>query len=176
MVKRATKTAEDLPAAEPPRGDRGVSFVELLVAVVLLGTVVIGVLAALRTTIIATTVERDHSKTQQWLQSAVGVVQAAVFEDCTATTTAEVPAAYNTIRTSYENTIRASATRPEGFDPPAQISVLGIDVWNGTTYAPFTTQAECLDNNDLRQQLVSISASNPDGTIVETVEVVKRDG
>jgi Tfp pilus assembly protein PilV len=175
-VERARNKAEDLPAARPARRDRGVSYIELLVAVVLLGTVVLGVLAALRATIIATTVERDHSKAQQWLQSAVGVLQAAAFEDCTATSTAEVPNAYDTIRTSYENTIRALATRPEGFVPPAQISVIGIDVWNGTAYAAFTTQAECLDNNDLRQQLVVISARDPDSSIIETVEVVKRDG
>jgi prepilin-type N-terminal cleavage/methylation domain-containing protein len=175
-VDEATNKADQLPAAAPTRRDRGVSFIELLVAIVLLGTVIVAVLTALRATVIATTVERDHSKSQQWLQSAVGVLEAAPFGDCTATTAAQVPTSYNTIRTDYENSIRSLATRPEGFVAPAQISVTSIDVWNGTAYTSFTSQAECLDNNDLRQQLVTISARNTSGKITETVEVVKRDG
>ena len=81
-MKRATETAEHLPIADPSRRDRGASYIELLVAIVLLGTVVVGVLAAVRATVIGTRVERDHSKAQQWLQSAVGVIEAQDFASC----------------------------------------------------------------------------------------------
>src|SRR5687767_10386953 len=97
MVERATKTAEDLPAAEPPRRDKGVSFIELLIAVVLLGTTIVALLTAVRATVIGTRIERDHSKAHQWLESAVGVIEAYKFAVCDDTNPANgavVQAAY----------------------------------------------------------------------------------
>jgi Tfp pilus assembly protein PilV len=74
MVKRATRTAEHLPAAGSPRRDRGVTFIELLVAIVLLGTTVVAVLAAVRATVTASNIDTDHAKAYAWLQAASDAV------------------------------------------------------------------------------------------------------
>jgi Tfp pilus assembly protein PilV len=69
-VERATKKAADLPAAENPREDLGATFIELLVALVLLGTTVIAVLVALQATTVASTTDADHARAFAWLHDA----------------------------------------------------------------------------------------------------------
>ena len=172
MVERATKTAEDLPAAEPPRRDGGMSFIELLVAIVLLGTVVVGVLTAMRATIIGTRLERDHSKAQQWLQSGVGVIEGYNFAKCSTLTLngSNVQAAY---QAAIDNPT-TGAQQPYGFSG-ATITVLLPEVWDGSKWEPFASQSQCLDEFLLRQQLVTIVVRGPQGDIIETVEMVKRD-
>jgi prepilin-type N-terminal cleavage/methylation domain-containing protein len=171
MVKRATKKAEDLPAAEPPRRDRGMSFIELLVAIVLLGTVVVGVLTAVRTTIIGTRVERDHSKAQQWLQSAIGVIEAKDFASCD-------PAVINgaSVEAAYQSAVDDplyGAKRPYGF-ATATLDVKVPDVWNGVKFVAFNTQSVCYDQSRLRQQRVTIEVTQPNGAR-ESVEMIKVD-
>jgi prepilin-type N-terminal cleavage/methylation domain-containing protein len=169
MVKRATKQAEVLPAVQPPRRDRGLTFIEVLVAIVLLGTAVVAVLAATRATIIGSTTERDHAKAHQWLQSAIGVIEAIDFANCDSITVdgAEVEAV-------YDGAVNTDAERPEGFTG-ATIDVLTPKVWDGTRFVDFDTQSQCYDQFLLRQQLVEIVVTSPDGRIIENVEVVKRD-
>jgi hypothetical protein len=70
MVKRATNKAEVLPAADRPRRDGGSTFIELLVALVLLGTTVIAVLVALQASTVASTVDADHARAYAWLHNA----------------------------------------------------------------------------------------------------------
>ena len=154
-----------------PRRDRGATFVELLVAIVLLGTAVVGTLAAVRTSVISTTVERDHAKAQQWLQSAVGVISDYDFAlpDCV-NPTLDGPA----VQAAYQTEIDNETTKPYGF-AGGTITVLVPEVWDGTAYVPFASQTLCYDDELLRQQLVTIQVSSPNGRVNESVEVVKRD-
>ena len=69
-MKRATTKAEDLPNGEEPRRDRGATFVELLVAIVLLGTTVVGVLVALQAATVASTTDAEHARAYAWLHDA----------------------------------------------------------------------------------------------------------
>ena len=59
--------------------DRGFTFIELLVAVVLLGTIVVATLAGLRAAIVAGTVDENHSKTYAWLQTASDAIATTVL-------------------------------------------------------------------------------------------------
>jgi prepilin-type N-terminal cleavage/methylation domain-containing protein len=163
--------AEENGRVTSPRRDRGFTFVEILVSIVLLGTVVVGVLTAVRATIIGTTIERDHSKAQQWLQSAVGVIEAYNFANCDTLTIsgAAVEAEY---QAAIDN-VTTGAKRPYGFTS-ATIDVKTPEVWDGTKFVAFATQTTCYDQFLLRQQLVTIEVSHPSG-IVESVEMVKRD-
>ncbi len=52
------------------RRDRGSSFVELLVAIVLLGSAVVAVLVSLQATTIASITDADHARALAWLQAA----------------------------------------------------------------------------------------------------------
>lgn len=176
-MEERTETAETL--AKPVRrrrrrhrsGDRGVSFIEILVTIVLLGTTAIATLAAVRATVISTTVERDHSKAQQWLQSATGVIIDYDFllPDCV-NPTLDGPA----VQAAYQTEIDNETTQPYGF-AGGTIDVLIPEVWDGTSYVPFASQTLCYDDDLLRQQLVTIEVTSPNGRILESVEVVKRD-
>jgi hypothetical protein len=157
------------------RADSGMSFIEVLVSIVLLGTTVIGVLAATRATIIGSRIERDHSKAQQWLQSAVGVIERTDFEDCNAV--GDGPA----IRNAYQAAVDYHPTsNPDGAKPPFGFDGGSIEisiplVWDGEEFIPFSLQNRCFDDVLLRQQLITVTARNPDGQIVESVDLIKRD-
>lgn len=156
------------PAAVLTR-NRGASFIELLVAIVLLGLAVIATLAALRATIIGTKLERDHSKAQQWLQAAAEVIEDENYGDCDT-----VPLSGPQIRDAYQLAIDARAQEPYGF-VGGSITVSIPDVWDGTLFVPFSSQTTCYDDVLLRQQRVEIVVRAPDGDIIETVQVIKRD-
>src|SRR5690606_9875309 len=65
-----TPTTHPPTAHRPRRSDTGATFVEVLVAIVLLGTVVVGTLAGVRATLLSSAVDRDHANAHAWLQSA----------------------------------------------------------------------------------------------------------
>jgi hypothetical protein len=165
-VKRATNEAEHLSDAESRRRDAGVSFIEVLVAIVLLGTAMIGTLAAVRASIIGSRVERDHAMAHQWLQSASEVVRDTPRLGCDAMTE---PA----IRSSYQTTIRAEAPAPAGWNDATLIEIIPpIRFWDGEQYlAP----PACYETQERYLQLIKLKVSSPAGEIIETVEVVKHD-
>ena len=165
MVKRATNKAEDLPAADTSRRDRGTSFIELLVAIVLLGTVVIAVLTAVRVTVIATTTEREHSRAEQWLESAAEELEITPFGNCNVSLGVAASAA--AAHASYEAAVEGAPV-PAGWDP-SQISVATeIYVWDGSSWVLYATAGSCLDDLGLTLQRVSLTVENPDGKIIET--------
>ena len=54
----------------------------MLIAITLMGTVVVAVISSVFVTVKATAYERDHAKAQQWLQAAIGVIEAVDFQSC----------------------------------------------------------------------------------------------
>ena len=165
MVERATTTAEVLPAAEPPRRDSGQSFIELLVAVVLLGMVIVAVLAGLRATIIGTTAERDHARAHEWLQSASEVlVNDIAWVDCDPL---DSTASAEDIRVQYEDDLQANLSIvPHDWDA-TQLTVNLPVAFAGpdSSYGP-----TCWGPID--RQLVTIQVRDTNGDVVETVEVI----
>ena len=150
------------------------SFVEVLVAVVLLGIAGVAILTTLRVTVIGSATERDHARAQQWLQSAVGAIREVDYVPCDNADT--YPTAQDHMIAKYDAAVK-SATAPPGWDPSSQIRVVGpIEVWDGSRY---WTPAETADPDDCFQadgfslQLVTIEVADTDGEIVETVQVVK---
>lgn len=73
----------------------GFSFVELLVTIVLIGTVVIATLVGLRATIVANTVNDDRAHMDAWLQEGVDTLHRAGFVSCSSGMAA-VTSAYQT--------------------------------------------------------------------------------
>src|SRR5262249_19757657 len=132
QVKRADHKAEKLPAAESPRRDRGVTFVELLVAIVLLGVAIVGTLTALRATVIGTTTERDHARAHQWLQAAVAAIQEADYVPCD--DLGGYATAQQHMLHDYKADIDAGTTAPPGWQD-SQLTVIDpIEVWDGNRY------------------------------------------
>jgi Tfp pilus assembly protein PilX len=156
------------PRRYPARRDAGSTFVEILVSVVLLGTVVVAVLTAARATIIASAIDRDHSNAHAWLQGATDLIYQSPRLDCgTPTDNAATAAAVkNAILAGYEG-IAQAVSNPEAW-PANSIEVTDVAYWNGTSY-----QTICYDDVGLNLQLLTIQVADPNGTIIEQVEVVK---
>jgi len=175
-VDQATNKADDLPAAQPTRRDSGATFVELLVAIVLLGIAVVATLAALRATVIGTAVERDHARAHQWLQAAVGAVQEADYVPCNDVGT--FATAQQHMVHDYKTAIDATTTAPPGWGD-SQLAVLSpIEVWDGNKYWTPTEAGvpdPCYKAAGFSLELITIQVQDPLGEIIEKVQVVKGD-
>lgn len=155
------------------RRDRGVTLIEILIAVVLIGGVVAASMAALQATITGGAVHRDHSIAHGWLQSASDVLYAEEKINCD-------PAAANpaadrvSIIAAYEQ-VFLDVDVPNGW-AGWQINIIDLQFWNGANldadveieffFAP-TCQA------GLELQLLTIQVQNPQHRVIETVEIVK---
>lgn len=178
MLQRRTASEDPRRRRFDARRDRGVTFVELLVAIVLLGTVGVGVLAALRVSVDATRLERDHSRAYQWLQSANGVLQATPRVSCgyTLPDDGAYASGEEKVRLEYQEAIRSTVENPPGWDE-SQLSVVEpVKVWDGSRYwDPTIAPQPCYDSDGYLLQLITLQVTSPDGDIIETLEVVKRD-
>lgn len=178
MLRRRTAIGDPGHPEPRSRRDRGVTFIEVLVAVVLLGTVGVGVLAALRVSVDATRLERDHARAYQWLQSANGVLQASPRVSCgyTLPDDALYASGEEKVRLQYEDAIRSSVVNPPGWGD-SQITVLApVKVWDGSRYwDPAAAPKPCYDSDGYLLQLITLQVTSPDGDIIESIEVVKRD-
>jgi hypothetical protein len=158
-----------------PSGDSGTSLVEILVAIVLLGTAVLATLTALRGSIIGTAVERDHAKAYQWLQSSVGVLKATERVGCDL---APEDTAYSTgeekVRLTYQQIIRDQVVNPPGWADYQLKVIQPVEVWDGTRYwDPAVAPQSCYDSAGFKLQLLKIEVTSPSGKIIEQLEVVK---
>lgn len=167
------------PTDPSPRHDAGSTFIEVLVAIVLLGVLGVAVLTAARTSVIGTRIERDHSRAFQWLQSADGVLQGAPRVSCNFDPVADAPytSGEQKVRLEYEKLIRDQVVNPPGW-ADSQITVVApVLVWDGNRYwdpADPVAPKKCYDSDKFYLQLVKLQVNSPDGVIIETNEVVKR--
>jgi Tfp pilus assembly protein PilV len=144
--------------------DSGVTLIEILISIVLLGLVVGAMLTTLAVTVSASATERDHANAHAWLQTASDVLYGLERHDCGTIAAAQEGA----VRAFYETEIKAVATNPEGW-PAANIEVVPpILFWDGDGY-----QSTCYDDQNINLQLITIRVRNLDNQIVETVQVVK---
>ena len=176
------KAESEARSSVSPRPDRGATFIELLIAIVLLGTVGLAVLVTFRVTIIGTRLERDHARALQWLQSAGAVVQQMPRESCklgpsdTAYATGE-----QKVRERYQWAIQNLVENPPEWEPDQLTVVAPVQVWNGkifhdpATPPPPPDGADCYDGLGKTLQLVKIQVEDPAGDIIESIEVVKSE-
>ncbi len=180
MPRRMRIRRSDDPLVQPRDG--GASLVEILVAITLMSTVVAAVLSSVFVTVKATAYERDHAKAQQWLQAAIGVIEAVEFSECN-------PAVINgtTVQLDYQDAVSVGkvdtngdtkinaedgAKRPWQYEGTLTVGV--PDVWDGEKFVPFSTQSVCYDQSRLRQQRVTLTVNHPNG-VLESVEMIKVD-
>lgn len=152
------------PDAEVVR-DRGVSLVEILVSIVLLGTAITALLTTLRVTIDASALDRDHANAHAWLQTAADVLYGEPREDCGDQSLSKQDIVWDTYNKIVQGTHESN---PEGW-PAANIEVVQpVLFWDGEQY-----QLTCYDNEGITLQLITIQVRNEDNRIIETVQVVK---
>ena len=144
--------------------DGGQSLVEVLIAIVLTGTLAVAGMITLRASIAGSALDRDHANAHAWLQSASDILYGAARADCgteAAPTADAVADAYNAI-------IRTT-TNPRGWDRMLIKVVRPVVFWDGED----EYQNTCYDDSGINLQLVTIQVSAPDGRIVESVQIVK---
>lgn len=146
------------------RGDHGVSFVELLVSIVLIGTAVISTVVGLRATIVASGVNDDRARMVAWLQHGVDAVHRTPYVSCTS----GIPA----VDAAYQGALDAVPV-PAGWSGGSlQLTDIRFESVDSTRHVEQWT-ASC--DPDRPAQLLSIEVASPGATMVETVGMV-RDG
>ena len=167
-VRRIVQAAVDAGLVRD-RGD-GISFVEILVSIVLLGMVVTAILATLNTSIASSSLNRNHANAHAWLQSASDILYGSAREDCGTelATAAQRTADEVRVRNKYTDIVRTTSN-PESWADD-RISVLQpVLFWDGDS----TYQTTCYDDGGVNLQLITIEVRDPEGRIVESVQVVK---
>lgn len=144
-----------------PRRDAGTTLVEIVITIVLLSLGVVAMLTTLNVTILATATERDHANAHAWLQSASDLLYGHERMDCD-------QHSLSTIESTYQSVIDGSDD-PEGWHASGgSIQIVSpVLFWDGTNY-----QSTCFDDFTALQ-LITIRVADPNGKIVETVQVVK---
>lgn len=132
-------------------------------AIVLLGTSVGAMLTAMRVTINAGTLQRDHANAYAWLQTASDVLYGFEREPCGTVAATDQQAVFNRYQAIVANT-----DNPEGW-PASNIEVVPpVKFWNGAIY-----QDICYDEFGVHLQLITLQVRDMNGRIIERIEVVK---
>ena len=163
------------------RRDRGSTFVEVLVSLVLLGTAVGGTLTALRTTIVSSRHDEDQTDAHAMLLAAEDALYRAPYYACVAPGPGpdgpdpDDGIDVAEIRASYEAAVDA-APRPPGW-ATATVSISSFEFWaksNGTpSWVPL-----CSTDPSVRRsaQLITLLILSPTNDVGKTIQVVKDGG
>ena len=144
--------------------DRGFSLVEVVITVVLLGTVVVAIMSAVVTAIGASSTARSAARVETSIVNAADRINRAPK------------------RCDYSIFAKA-AVQIEGWDPSQatvtqQYYVPGAAASDAGTWAtgrPNTPGCSADEPTDLLVQRVTITITSPDGKVTRTIEVVKSD-
>lgn len=152
--------------------DSGITLVEILVSIVLIGTAVVATLGALRISIVGGTIHRDHANAHAWLQSASDVLYASPKEDCNSSLS---DGGKSLIIGTYQPVVESVAD--PGDWPNSQIRVVGLEFWNASDtdadgIVEYRFGAVCQDSINLSLQRVTLEVRE-NGQIIEQVELIK---
>ena len=157
-------------------GDRGTTFIELLIAIVLVSVGVLATLVALQATSIATVVDRDHAEAFEWLQAGADRVYNYTRIPCYDATD-PVPL--------YDAEAKL-ATAPARWAAGGTIEVVDVTyIGRASSADPYTWSAAwCLESDPVTcpgglycespqtAQKVTLRVTSPNG-LIKTLETVK---
>lgn len=152
--------------------DSGVTLIEIIISIVLMGTIIAGSMAGLRATILSGTIHRDHSNAHGWLQSASDILYSAPKVQCDPALPDKGEAL---VRTSYEAVVDAVPNPQDWKDWQIRV-VPSVQFWNAGNIdsdpdIEYFFAADC--DPSLTLQLVEIEVRGTNGRIIESVEIVK---
>jgi type II secretory pathway pseudopilin PulG len=149
---------EDSLATPPdrPESDRGFTFVETVLTIVLIGIVVVPVLAAVRGAVQVSRTSKDAAEIQTVLINAADRVQRADGTECD--------------YTSYAQNAAATAGWPTS---DIEVSQEYLRVSDGT----WVEGSACPDGDPAQRvaSRITITASSSDGALRRSIQVVKTD-
>jgi prepilin-type N-terminal cleavage/methylation domain-containing protein len=151
-------------SSEPdrPRVDQGFSLVEVLVSIMLIGTVTVAMLTTLRISVKASALDRDHINSHAWLQTATDILYGDERVDCGTVAAADE----NAVFTAYDLVVQG-APKPLNWNGTIEI-VRPILFWNGDVYT-----STCYDDMGINLQLITLRVKGPDNKIIESIQIVK---
>lgn len=170
-----------VPAADAtPRRDRGATFVELLVSIVLLGTIVVAVLVSLQASTTASARDADHARATTFLHDASDAVYETTRLSCTLGEAALISA--------YQLAIDTNVVPPTGWSgASAQVTRVEFLTSPDPDSAAFTWSSAPTDCREgvtavgdyteypLLSQKVTIVVTAPDGDFTKELETVKAE-
>jgi hypothetical protein len=161
------------PAHRRASRDAGLSLIEILIAIVLLGGVIAGTMATLRAATIGGTMHRDHSRAHAWLQSSSDILYASPKVTCS---TSEPDAGEGDVRSAYDWVIDHEVPNPPEWKDWQIRVVPPIQFWNAGNLdadpdVEYYFGSDC--DPSLSLQLIRLEVKSPSGQIIETVEIVK---
>jgi hypothetical protein len=158
--------------------DRGQTFVEILVSIVLLGTAVGGTLTALRTTIVSSQHDDEKTKANVWLLAVEDALYREPYHSCF-----DPGPGFDTlvgmdegdILHEYETAINA-APPPAGW-ATATVRIRELEFWQKSDGTPVWVSNCPTDPLAGRSaQLVTVDLLRSPGDVVNTIQVVKDGG
>ena len=154
--------------------DRGQTFVEILVSIVLLGTAVGGTLTALRATIVSSEVDEGQADAQTWLLAAEDALYRATYTPCATPVPPTDPTGGAATKAAYETAI-GNAPRPAGWST-GTISITLLEFWQKVD-GQERWEPICPPDGAARRtaQLVTIIVKSPSGDVGKSIELIKRD-
>ena len=163
---------EPVDGRPPFARDAGTSMIEVLIGIVLLGTVVTATLTGLTAAISASAIDRDHANAHAWLQTAADMLYARELDQCDPAVDPAVEIA-DTIA-EYQATVQQT-DNPEGWSA-ANITVTDVQWWSididpATGLGTEAWGSQC-DSGDTNLQLIALQVTSENGDIVEEVEVI----
>jgi type II secretory pathway pseudopilin PulG len=158
------------------RRDGGNSLIEMLVVIVLMGMVVTAVLAGIRVSIRASSVDRDHAAAFAWLQAGSDAVHNAPRVPCTADGQGRIQA-----MAAYDALVKTVPPPPvwngKGSIAVANVEYLGrAGVDDDFSWSPaFCFEGGAFVDSPLYTQRVTIEVGLPNASSVQTLEMVKSE-
>lgn len=136
--------------------DRGVSLVEVLIAVAIMGLAMTAILGAIGTQISGTRVHRDQSNAAAVLTAAAERVKAAPYALC--------GSAQPAYKAAAEQVTLPSDWTSKGWSAGQAVQI-EVSFWNGSSFvaAPCSDSASGDTAGLLRLQQVTVTAAGPDG-------------
>jgi prepilin-type N-terminal cleavage/methylation domain-containing protein len=143
------------------RGDAGVTLVELLVTVVILGVVFVAILGGMATGMVVSDLHRKQATAETIIRSYAEAVKPAPYTVCAGT------AAYAASAVGY--------SVPAGLRPTYAVSVAAVRYWQpGGSTGSFVSSLGSCPGSDNNLQSVTLRVVSTDGRDAETMQVVKR--
>jgi type II secretory pathway pseudopilin PulG len=136
------------------RSERGDTLVEVLMTMAIMAIAFVGILSGLATAIRLGGIHRGQANADVVLTSAAESVKNQTYVPCPAV-----------LLTSYNPTL--GVTLPSGWSS-SNVTVTAVQKWNGTTF-----QASC-PATDQGLELITVTATTPDGKSTESIDVIKR--
>ena len=170
-MRRTTSAA---PSTERSSSDRGISLIEILIAVVLMGFGVTAVLVAVRTTVTASAVDEQHAVSFAWLQAASDEIYRTPRMTCDGNSAATVQAYYNAAIQP------PNVPKPDSWPASASASIAVTNIQFLGKANPdddYEWGAYCLEggvyaSSPQYTQRITIRSTSPTG-LVKTLQMVK---